>query len=77
MPVPYDEPGNVVWQTQIDAEPSANARALADSLEGILGQGVHDIDGIVARLNDLGPSPEGAAQWTPSVFEAEMVRLGA
>ena len=54
MPVPYDEPGNVVWQTQIDAEPSAYARALADSLEGILGQGVHDIDGIVARLNDLG-----------------------
>lgn len=77
MPVPYDEPGNVVWQTQVDAEPSPYAMALADALEAILGQNIHEIDGIVARLNESGPSPEGAPEWTPSVFEAEMVRLGA
>ncbi len=77
MPLPYDEPENVVWQTQIVAPPDAYAMALADALEAIFGQGIHEIDGIVARLNESGPRPAGADAWTPSVFEAEMVRLGA
>ncbi len=77
MPVPYDEPENVVWQTQIDAPPDAYAAALADSLESIFGQGIHELDGIVAKLNEVGPRPEGADVWTPAVFEAELVRLGA
>ena len=77
MPVPYDEPGNVIWQTRVDAEPDAYAMALADALEGIFGQGIDDIDTIVARLNETGPRPEGAQEWTQSVFEAEMNRLGA
>ena len=77
MPLPYDEPENVVWQTRIDAPPDAYAMALADALEATFGQGIHDIDGIVARLNETGPRPAAAAAWTPSVLEAELVRLGA
>jgi len=77
MPVAYDEPANVVWQTQIDGEPDAYAMALANALEGIFGRGIHEIEEIVDRLNETGPNPEGAKEWTPAVFEAEMVRLGA
>ena len=77
MPVPYNEPANVVWQTHIEAEPDVYAMALADALEGIFGQGIHEIDAIVGRLNEIGPNPEGAKDWTPAVFEAELVRLGA
>ena len=76
MPVPYDEPGNVTWQTQIDSPPEEYAMALADTLEMIFGQGIHELDRIVARLNEVGPPPEGTDTWTPAVFEAEMVRLG-
>ena len=77
MPVPYREPDNIVWQTQVDAPPSPYARALAASLERIFGAGVHDLEGVLARLNAEGPRPEGAEAWTAELFEAEMRRLGA
>ncbi len=76
MSIPYDEPENLCWQTRVGAEPSEYARALADALERIFGEGVEDLDVVVARLNESGPPPEGVAEWTRSVFEAEMVRLG-
>ena len=77
MSVPYDEPENVTWQTRIDAPPDDYALALADALETIFGRGIHDLEGIVAALNEDGPAPPGVDAWTPAVFEAEMVRLGA
>ena len=76
MPVPYDEPGNVRHQTQVDAAPGPYATELADRLEEIFGRGIHDLEGIVAALNEDGPAPEGAEKWTAEVFEAEMTRLG-
>ena len=76
MAVPYDEPGNVRHQTQVDARPTAYAKALADRLADIFGRGIHDLEGVVAALNEEGPLPEGAERWTPKVFEAEMTRLG-
>ena len=76
MPVPYDEPGDVRHQTQVDAAPGAYAKALADRLEEIFGRGIHDIDGVVAALNEEGPAPEGAERWTGEIFEAELIRLG-
>ena len=76
MPVPYDEPGNIRHQTQINAAPGGYASALADRLEKIFGRGIHDLDGIVAALNAEGPAPEGAERWTGEIFEAELERLG-
>ncbi len=76
MPVPYDEPGNIRHQTQVDAAPGAYAKALADRLEDIFGRGIHDLDKVVAALNEDGPAPEGAERWTAEIFEAEMARLG-
>lgn len=76
MPVPYDEPGNIRHQTQVDAQPSRHASALADRLEAIFGRGIHDLDGIVDALNRDGLAPEGAPTWTAEVFEAAMTRLG-
>ena len=76
MPVPYEEPGNLRHQTQVDGAPGDYARALADRLEEIFGRGIHDLDGIVAALNRDGPAPEGAESWTAETFEAEMTRLG-
>ena len=76
MPVPYHEPENIRHQTQVDAPPAAYAAQLADRLEEIFGRGIHDLDGVVAALNESGPSPEGADAWTATVFEAEMIRLG-
>ena len=76
MPLPFQEPGNIRHQTQVDAPPSAFAEALAERLEEIFGRGVHDLDGIVDALNAEGPAPEGAERWTAEVFEAAMIRLG-
>ena len=39
-------------------------------------QGIHDLEGLVAYLNQSGPrGPDGAA-WTADTFQAEMARLG-
>ncbi len=76
MPVPYDEPENIRHQTQVDAPPGPYATALALRLEEIFGRGVHDLEGIVAALNEDGPAPEAAERWTAELFEAEMTRLG-
>ncbi len=76
MPVPYDEPGNIRHQTQVGAPPDAYATELADRLGEIFGRGIHDLEGVVAALNEAGPAPEGADRWTAEVFEAEMIRLG-
>ncbi len=76
MPVPYHEPENVRLQTQVDAAPTAYAARLADRLEEIFGRGIHDLEGVVAALNESGPAPEGADKWTAEVLEAEMIRLG-
>lgn len=74
--MPYDEPGNIRHQTQVDATPSRYASALSDRLEAIFGDGIHDLDGIVDALNRDGPAPEGAPAWTAEIFEATMTRLG-
>lgn len=76
MPVPYHEPENIRHQTQVDAPPAVYATQLADRLEEIFGRGIHDLERVVAALNESGPAPEGAEAWTVEVFEAEMIRLG-
>ena len=64
------------WQTRARA-PTAWEERLADGLTAIFGDGIHDLPGIVARLNAAGiPDPDGGS-WTESGFEAAMRELGA
>lgn len=51
--------------------------ALADELEAIFGRGIHDLDGLVAALNETGVRPPDGTAWTTESFTAEIARLGA
>ena len=62
---------------QRSAEPTAYENLLGDSLERAFGQGIHDLEGLVAYLNKAGPSAANSPPWTPASFEQEMARLGA
>ena len=77
MPVPYEEPANVVLQTQVDSPVTSYGLALADRLEALFAAGVHELDEILEALNAEGPKPVGAERWTEELFESEMTRLGA
>ncbi|MBV8620337.1 MAG: hypothetical protein JOY84_15840 [Curvibacter sp.] len=59
------------------AEPTAYENLLGDSLERAFAQGIHDLPGLVAYLNQAGPSAMNSQPWTPASFEQEMARLGA
>ena len=64
------------WQTRTHS-PTDYEERLADALMTIFGDEVHDLPGIVARLNDAGiPGPNGT-HWTEAGFEAAMRELGA
>ena len=59
------------WQTRAH-RPTPYEERLADALMSIFGDEVHELPGIVARLNDAGiPDPNGAP-WTEASFEAVM-----
>jgi hypothetical protein len=49
---------------------------LADSLERAFAQNLHEPAGIVGFLNEVGPPPQTAEQWTEPVFLEELRRLG-
>ncbi len=76
MPVPYEEPADTEWQTRIGAELDDYQVALAAALEEIFGDGVHDLDGIVTRLNQTVVRTGDGRDWTADSFKAEMKRLG-
>ena len=60
-----------------DRAPTDYENLLGDAIEKAFAAGVHDIEGICARLTaDCVPSP-GGKPWTPDLFKAEMKRLGA
>ena len=68
------EPENVVWQTRQHPQTDFENR-LADALEEILGEGVHDLAGIVDRLNGMGFRDEQNRAWTEDGFKDELARL--
>jgi len=50
---------------------------LGDAIERAFAAGVHDLAGLVERLNDSGlASPSGKA-WTEAIYREEMATLGA
>ena len=72
---PSDLRENIVWQAR-SRPPTEYENALGDALEEILGDGVHDLAGIVARLNDMGFRAFDGAAWTEEKFEEEIKHLG-
>jgi len=60
-----------------DREPDDYQNLLGDAIERSFADGVHDLPGLVARLNEVRlPAPDGQA-WTAELFQKEMKRLGA
>jgi hypothetical protein len=49
---------------------------LGDMLEASFAAGIHDLDGLVARLNASRVRPPGGAVWTVEVFQSVLRELG-
>jgi len=50
---------------------------LGDAIERAFGDGVHDLAGLVERLNDTGLATPGGQRWTEDLYTQEMAKLGA
>jgi hypothetical protein len=59
------------------AAPTAYESLLGDSIERAFAAGIHDLDGLVAFLNEGGPSGPNGQPWTATTYCDEMARLGA
>ena len=60
-----------------DRAPDDYQNLLGDAIERAFAAGVHDLAGLVARLNEASvPAPNGQP-WTAELFQKEMKRLGA
>lgn len=59
------------------APPSAFESLLGDSIERAFGQGIHDLEGLVAYLNRAGPSAPHGRAWTVETYRREIARLAA
>ena len=59
------------------AMPTAYESLLGDSIERAFAMGIHDLPGLVAYLNQAGPSGPNGQPWTPESYAQEMARLGA
>ena len=46
-----------------------------DALERIMGEGIHDLEGIVAQLNARGVTAGGHTRWTAPSFSAYVAEL--
>ena len=67
---------NETQQTRLPSVSTAYESLLGDSLERAYAQGIHDLQGVVARLNESGPSGPNGEPWTAESFQREMARLG-
>ena len=62
------------WQSR-NRSPSDREYRLAEALEAILSEGIHDLEGIVSALNTRGiPSPDGSS-WVAETFRLEIEQL--
>lgn len=65
----------IQWQTRA-ALPSEYEATLADALEQIFAQQVHDLAGIVAALNREGVRTPAGEAWTEANFQSTLAALG-
>jgi hypothetical protein len=61
----------------VKLSPAAYELQLSTTIFGILNQKIHDLNGIVAALNNSPVRPPDGQAWTEASFSAEMERLGA
>lgn len=59
------------------APPTAYESLLGDSIERAFAAGIHDLEGLVAHLNEGGPAGPNGQPWTADIYRQEMARLGA
>ena len=57
--------------------PTSFEDLLGDAIERAFASGITDVAGVVAYLNETGPSAENGQPWTESSWCALMARLGA
>jgi hypothetical protein len=76
MSRPLDEPKDRIWQQRRGRTPSAHEDAMGAALARIFEDGIEELDGIVARLNELGVASADGAPWTIESFQDEIARLG-
>lgn len=76
MSTQYLEPYLEPHQTR-DHEPDAYENLLGDAIERCYAAGIHDLDGLVARLNEACVPTPGGVPWSVELFTSEMKRLGA
>ncbi|MDP9602972.1 recombinase-like helix-turn-helix domain-containing protein [Variovorax sp. NFACC27] len=50
---------------------------LGDVIERAFADGIHDLSGLVQRLNDSGLATPGGQQWTEELYRKEMAALAA
>lgn len=60
-----------------EREPDVYENLLGDAIERCYAAGIHDLEGLVARLNDNCVPAPGGQSWTAELFKQEMKRLGA
>ena len=58
------------------APPTAYESLLGDSIERAFAAGIHDLEGLVAYLNEGGPAGPNGQPWTADIYRQEMARLG-
>jgi len=49
---------------------------LGDEIERAFATGIHDLPGLVAKLNDSGLATPGGQPWTEDLYRKEMAALG-
>lgn len=59
------------------AAPTAYESLIGDAIERAFGQGIHDLHGLVAYLNQAGPSAPNGQAWTAESYSREIARLAA
>ncbi len=69
--VPYLEPNQ-----SRSAPPTEFENQLGDTIESAYAAGVHELEGVVDRLNADGPPPPDGDIWTAERFRLLMVELG-
>jgi len=57
--------------------PTTYEDLLGDAIERAYGAGIHDLAGLVERLNDSGLASPGGEPWTEANYREAMAALGA
>lgn len=57
------------------AVPTDFENRLGDAIESAYAAGIHDLDGVVAYLEEQGPPPPAGGSWSTDSFTALMAEL--